>query len=289
MTYRFIASMLVAALSLAACQNPPAPAAAPAPAPPKPAAPNGLEDQNARAVRQMLLDELTPVTLSNCRFRRFGSPNDGGYVMCENLLGGIGAGYSYGIGGNDDWGCDVSRTYKVPVHQYDCFQPPTLSCRGGQFVPHSECVGPKSETVDGRVFDSISNQIARNGDSGKPLLVKIDVEGAEWDTLLATPDEILDRFVQIPMELHNTSEPRFLDVVQKLKRTFHLVHLHFNNDACTTVEAPFPATAYQVLWVNKRVGIVGPPEPGAVTARALDAPDNRVMPDCQLPASTLLR
>ena len=67
-----------------------------------------------------------------------------------------------------------------------------------------------------------------------------------------TPDEVLDSFDQLAMELHGTSEPHFIDVIQKLKRTFHLVHIHFNNWACTPNFPPFPAGAFEVLFVNKR-------------------------------------
>jgi hypothetical protein len=34
---------------------------------------------------------------------------------------------------------------------------------------------------DGRVFDTLQNQIAKNLDAGKRLIVKSDVEGAEWN------------------------------------------------------------------------------------------------------------
>ena len=87
-------------------------------------------------------------------------------------------------------------------------------------MPHDECVGPKAETVDGRVFDTMANQIARNGDAGKALIVKIDVEGAEWHSLLETPDALLERIDQLAMEMHGTGEPHFFEAVQKLKRTF---------------------------------------------------------------------
>jgi len=231
--------------------------------------------------RQALFDELRPVTLANCSFKRFGSQNDGGYVMCENLVE-VETAYSYGIGGNDDWGCEVSQTYGVPVHQYDCFAPPALTCVGGRFVPHDECVGPKIETVEGRVFDTIGNQIARNGDRGRRMLIKIDVEGAEWESLMATPDKVLERIDQLPMEFHGVDDVRMLAVVKKLKRTFHLVHLHFNNHSCDPKLQPFPAWAYQVLFVNKRVGVVGTPKPGAAPAHEFDAPDNPNSPDCQV-------
>ena len=88
-------------------------------------------DEAKRETRQALLDELRPVTLANCSFKRFGSKNDGGYIMCENLVG-VEAGYSYGIGGNDDWGCEISKTFGVPMHQYRLFSPPALTCAGGR-------------------------------------------------------------------------------------------------------------------------------------------------------------
>ncbi len=79
----------------------------------------------------------------------------------------------------------------------------------------------------------MANQIARNGDTGRRLLLKIDVEGAEWDSLMATPDAVLDAIEQMPMELHGVDEVRFLELVQRLKTRFYLVNLHFNNFGCT--------------------------------------------------------
>ena len=48
----------------------------------------------ARAVREALFDELKTVTLKNCTLKRYGSANDGGYLMCENLIDGSHAVYS---------------------------------------------------------------------------------------------------------------------------------------------------------------------------------------------------
>ena len=39
-----------------------------------------------RRGRQRLYDALQPVRLANCDFKRFGEPNDGGYLLCANLL-----------------------------------------------------------------------------------------------------------------------------------------------------------------------------------------------------------
>lgn len=234
-----------------------------------------------RQIRQALLEELRPVSLTNCTLRRFGSTYDGGYLMCENLIDGREAAYSYGVGPNDEWGCDVSTRYRIPVQQYDCFDPTRPVCKTGDFVFHGECIGNRRENVESRLFDTLANQVSRNGDSGKRLIVKIDVEGAEWDALMATSDAVLERIDQLSMELHGSHERRFLQVVQKLKRTFYVVNLHFNNYSCSTETAPFPSRAYQVLLVNKRIGVLDMAA-GTPSASALNAPDDPTMPECQL-------
>jgi len=236
----------------------------------------------ARQIRQQLLLELQPVALENCTLIRVGSANDGGYLMCSNLLGNAQSAYSYGIGPADDWGCEISERRRIPLHQYDCFSPPLAGCPNGLSTFHNECVGPKAETNDGRTFDTIVNQIARNGDAGKTLVMKIDIEGAEQASVMATPDSVLDRVDQLAMEIHGT-DARFLELIRKLKRTFHVVHLHYNNQACSVRYKPLPAWAYQVLLVNKRIGTLAAGKPAPTLPNPLDAPDYSMGHDCQTP------
>ena len=101
----------------------------------------------------------------------------------------------------------------------------------------------------------------------------------------ATPAAVLERIDQLPMELHGVNEQRFVDVVRKLKQTFYVVNLHFNNHACSSEAAPLPSAAFQVLFVNKRIGVLDEAA-GTSPHRPLNAPDHRRRPDCQLvPAS----
>jgi hypothetical protein len=235
-----------------------------------------------RDIRAEMFAELQPVTLKDCTLKRYGGSSDGGYLLCENLIAGIQSAYSYGIESEDNWGCQLSREFQVHVHQYDCFTEHRPTCDGGRYTFHDECVGAETKAVEGNLFDTIPRQIAQNGDSGKRLIVKIDIEGAEWESLLATPDEVLARIDQIPMEFHGTNDPQYVDVVRKLKRQFHLVNLHFNNYACSADEKPFPARAFQVLWVNKRLAEVDPAAPVPAGLSPANAPDNPDAPDCQL-------
>ena len=235
-----------------------------------------------RKLRGVILAKLQPVVLKNCTFKRFGSANDGGYLMCENLIEPLDAAYSYGVGANDDWGCEVSRRYHVPGYEYDCFDPAQPTCDGGRFIFYNECVGDRTEHRKSRSFDTLENQIRRNGDVDRRVIIKMDIEGGEWQSLLAAPPELLASIPQLAMEMHGFDDPKILDVLRKLKRSFYLVNLHFNNWSCTSRAAPLPAWAYQVLWVNKRIGIVDPTAPVPAPMSPLNAPDSPTWPDCQL-------
>ena len=236
-----------------------------------------------RSPREILFAEVQPVKLRNCELARFGEAHDGGYLVCANLLGDVGAAYSYGISGYDGWGCDVSSKLKVPVHQYDCFNTTKPSCPAGQPVFHAECIaGERRVDEEGRLFDSLQSQFARNGDAGKHLVVKMDVEGAEWDSILKTPDEVLDRIDQLIFEFHGIERnaPFYLEVIAKLKRRFEIVHLHFNNYSCLAGAHPFPAWAYEVTLVNKRLAEVDPAGKASLP-HPLDTPNTTLVPDCQ--------
>jgi hypothetical protein len=232
-------------------------------------------------LRRFLLSELQPIRLTNCDLQRFGEANDGGYLLCGNLLGRVGAGYSYGISGYDGWGCAISRRLTIPVHEYDCFDLTVPACRRGKTIFHGECVAGKPFTDNhGRVFDTPEHQFKKNGDAAKRIVMKIDVEGAEWETFIAAPDRVLDRIDQMAVEFHGSGEERFADAVLKLKRFFYVANLHFNNYNCDDKFAPFPTWAYEVLLVNKRLG--KPDLSGApVEQSPLNAPNNPKVPDCQ--------
>ena len=266
----YVVTIVVAAIGIAAAQRVP-------------------NDETAnREIRQALLDELQPVTLENCTKRRYGGAHDGGYVICEDLIKDPQSAYSYGIAGEDNWGCDLSKKFGVLIHQYDCFDTRPPVCEGGRVMFHAECIGNEAAIVESRPFDTLANQIAKNGDAGKRLIVKMDVEGSEWESVLATPDTVLERIEQMPMELHGLTERgfndwRFVEAVRKLKRTFYLVHRHFNNYVCDPGMEPLPARALQVLWVNKRLGIPGSTAPASTLSTPVDAADNPDAPDCQAP------
>jgi hypothetical protein len=238
-------------------------------------------DISIYAHRQTLFSELRPIKLANCTLKRFGADNDGGYLMCDNLLDTIQSAYSYGIDGKDEWGCAVSENYHVPVHQYDCFNAIRPVCAGAKFVFHDECIGGRSAIIENKRFDTFANQIPKNNGRNKIIVVKMDVEGAEWDSLLATPEELFSHIEQLVVEFHGIGDKKYISVLQKLKKVFYIAHVHFNNYSCSKFAWPLPSRAYEVLFVNKRIGIVDETDAKPLFPNPLDAPNAPHLKDCQ--------
>lgn len=107
----------------------------------------------------------------------------------------------------------------------------------------------------------------------KRSIVKIDIEGGEWDLLCGIED--VDLLADVPvliMEMHDTRRDQFIKVVELLKSHFWIAHLHGNtSDRCTDTGMPL---YLEMTFVNKRYT----PEPGYRKHLPLDGLDFPVRP-----------
>jgi len=172
--------------------------------------------------------------------RRYGESNDGGYVMCDDdmQLGQLKGAYSYGINGFDGWANAISEKFKIPVFEYDCTNPkqptkcPTCDLRFNLECLNSNTAKPKDK------FGTLSQHFQRNGHkdlANASLLLKIDVEGAEWPVFAEEPMENLKKFREIIVEFHELKQvaqhPSFLKAVSNILRAgFVVEHIHGNNN-----------------------------------------------------------
>jgi hypothetical protein len=119
-------------------------------------------------------------------------------------------------------------------------------------------------------------------------VLKIDVEGAEWDSLSSASDELLQQIDQMAVEFHWQrgektpwiGEEKYIHVVQRLKQVFEIAHIHFNNASCAEGLEPFPTWAYEVLFVSKRLALVDPSRT-AGGLHPLDARNDPSLADCR--------
>lgn len=162
---------------------------------------------------------------------RIGSSHDGGYIMLDDFSGGIA--YSFGIANEVSWDSDMtSRGYDVFMYDHTIDGLP-------EEKPHFHW--SKLGIADGVTRDdrlkTLEELISRNGHEGKrDMILKMDVEGAEWGFLESVKPETLSQFSQITFEIHsiiNPSNPELLlNGLRKLNNTHQLVHLHANNLSC---------------------------------------------------------
>lgn len=65
------------------------------------------------------------------------------------------------------------------------------------------------------------------------MILKVDVEGAEWSVLNDVEENTIKRFSQIVFEFHGLTQlenrEKITTAMKKLNQTHQLVHLHANN------------------------------------------------------------
>jgi hypothetical protein len=83
---------------------------------------------------------------------------------------------------------------------------------------------------------TIRDHLARCDIAGDRLILKMDVEGAEYGALGMISDEVLGRFEQIVLEVHGLArlgdpgfQRDFVRMADNLNRQFTLFHVHANN------------------------------------------------------------
>ena len=169
---------------------------------------------------------LRPFTAPNLELFRVGGDHDGGYVMADewDVKGAI----SIGVGPDVSWDLDIAKR-GIPVHMFD----PTIKrtpakVPGGTF--HRIGIGAVKQPAQAS-FRPLADLVTIAGFTvSDQLLLKIDVEGAEWDSL---PETNLRQFPQILLELHGLKDLHHSDhintVLEHLHATHRPVHIHANN------------------------------------------------------------
>lgn len=225
-----------------------------------------------------LAETLRPVDVADATKIRVGRKTDGGYVMIdEESFEGL---YGYGIGHDMSFETDFVARWPVPAYLYDH----TIEA-----LPpgkHSELLHWKKEGIAEMKLpnlNSLAAHVAENGDAGKTkLCLKMDVEGAEWRSLLATDDQVLRQFRQVILELHGLAfgeesvpyEVK-LAVLEKIRNSFHIVHVHGNNNRPVYVDdhVILPDTL-EVTCLRKDPDVVTRPSQTRYPMEGLDWPNN---------------
>lgn len=175
--------------------------------------------RNLLAVRKVRKKELI----------RIGRDNDGGYVMLKDFSPNTHA-YSFGIADDVSWDAAIAEMgLKVYMYDHTIGNSPR-NFKNGTF--YSIGISGK-DSADGNVL-SIRTILEKSGDiQKKDLLLKMDVEGAEWEFILETPSCILENFAQMTFEFHGllnkNKQELVIEALAKLNKTHQVIWVHGNN------------------------------------------------------------
>lgn len=194
------------------------------------------EAKTSRARVLELIHYMKPLGLS-IPLERFGPIGDGGY-LAPNDFDGVVACFSPGVSDVAGFELDLARV-GIPCYLIDAsVERAPVEHRNIYFDRYF--LGPES---DGERFISLADWVRKEAPLEGDLVLQIDIEGAEYQALLATPDEILNRFRLIVIELHDleimmTSKYSALgleEFLKKVKSLFEVVHIHPNNNRRVTI------------------------------------------------------
>lgn len=216
---------------------------------------------------------------------RVGSESDGGYVMLDDFAG-VDLALSFGVDINADWDEDVANR-GVRIQQYDhSVGVPPMDHPNVSFF--QEMITPRGGEDGGRSINQILTDAGVQ--SNASVILKIDIESAEWDVLDACSPADLAKFSQILIELHDIDravDPYWLQkatrVISKIRRLFGVYHVHANNWSPMAVvgNVYFPSTLEVSFGSLERYQFEKTDE---LFPTHLDSPNNPLRPDLYLGA-----
>jgi hypothetical protein len=237
-----------------------------------------LDDLNVQASRATpsaevidLFNKLRPVR-AGPELIRLGGPGDGGYLIPDDLDG-IDCCYSAGVGSTSLFEADLGRRgIRSLMADYSVAGP---SIEDPNFTFLKRYVGTCDSDTDIEINRWISSERARI-----PML-QMDIEGGEYDCLLALAPERLRAFRIVALEVHHIGTwrcPPFFRIakslVAKLLADFAVVHLHANNTAPMFEAARRQIPAVIELTLLRKDRVEAGALPWALLPHPLDRPND---------------
>lgn len=195
---------------------------------------------------------LTTYTVPGWELKRWGGTRDGGYILFPEAALQSDILYTYGIGHSTTFEAEYCEATGNKSIAFD---------HTVRRLPHAHenIIFVKEGVAGGKrdKMDSYMNHHAQHG--GKSPLLKIDIEGWEYEVLSSIPQELLKQSPVLLLEVHNleTRLDEFIEMMQKINQDFVLVHLHPNNWGKTfNIEGHEFPDVLELSFINKNVSLL---------------------------------
>ena len=179
----------------------------------------------------ILEKELVPMV---CKFNkeRIGPNHDGGYVIIPEVVKYASSLVSGGVGGDIGFELEFEKKFDKPVYCWDKVPDYTAFPQFKTMAENTNISLSKQITYTKQhiTADNINNIIC------SPVILKMDVEGCEWEIIRAMTKQSMDNIQMLVIEFHlNNMYAQTgnllstIDVFKKLNHYLSLVHVHGNN------------------------------------------------------------
>ncbi|QLL22941.1 hypothetical protein DLE03_00810 [Actinobacteria bacterium IMCC25003] len=166
------------------------------------------------------------------RLIRVGGPGDGGYLIPDDLTG-ISECFSPGSNKLSNFESEIAQNWQIKSFICDSVDEKPSDLTALQDFTEA-WVGP---ATDGKKYISLEDWVEEKSQSQGDLMLQIDIEGAEFLTLLAASTHLLNRFRIVVIELHFLEALKnkwafdqiYFPFFDKILSEFDVVHLHPNN------------------------------------------------------------
>jgi Methyltransferase FkbM domain len=241
-----------------------------------------LENMVPRSRIQALADKLYP-SLCGFPLTRLGAKEDGGYLVPDDFNG-VRACFSPGVDTYASFETDLLERYSIGSHLADySVDDIPKGLKALSFI--KKFIGSNTEGNHVSLKDWVLQyepEAKRN-----ELILQMDIEGAEYATLLSCPDELLEKFRIMVIEFHDVETwtvNHFMNIVEatfsKLLRTHFVVHNHPNNAMGLVDIGGYAAPRiFELTFLARTRGIQGAQ---AITPNPLDFPNVAYLPPLDL-------
>lgn len=166
----------------------------------------------------------------NAPLMRLGGDGDGGYLLPNDLVD-IDAVFSPGVEAKSQFEAEC-QLKGLAAHLADASADSPACALPGEWTFEKKFVGPTTEGQYISMTDWIQEKCPGDG----KLLLQMDIEGSEYDTILAMNDELMCRFKYMVIEFHDLhslwtlrKSRKIFQTLNKILITHSVVHLHPNN------------------------------------------------------------
>jgi hypothetical protein len=206
-----------------------------------------------QALLKSLIAKLKPVD-TGIELIRIGGNNDGGYLVPDDMEG-IRYCFSPGVNtiANFEYEC-LQRGIPSFLADYSVDTPP-IELKGCHF--QKKYVGAYNNDIFMTLEKWVSESLPE--DFKDDLILQMDIEGCEYETLLATPVAILEKFRIMIVEFHNFQNLDNIEyynlvniTIEKIRERFEPVHLHANNySSIHNVNGVLMPSIFEVTFLRK--------------------------------------